>query len=73
MVEQLPFESLIVGGWFGFDGQSAPDGGVMTDGWYSGEETIYDIIKRLTHLESMLRANKPIFINIDGRFEELVI
>jgi len=73
MAAQLPFESLIVGGWFGFDGQSAPGEGVLTDGWYGGEETIQDISNRLTHLESQLRAHKPIFINIDGRFEELVI
>jgi hypothetical protein len=73
MADLLPFESTLVGGWFGSDGQSAPDQGVLTDGWYSADETLEDVIRRLDRLEALLRANKPIFINIDGRFEELVV
>ena len=31
----LDNESIIVGGWFGDDGQSTPDDSVLIDGWFS--------------------------------------
>ncbi len=50
--------SIIVGGWFGDDGVSAPGDSVITDGWFSLSEEA-DI--------------KAIFINSDGNYEEFGI
>jgi len=47
--------SIVVGGWFGADGVSAPDINVIVDGWFS--PLISDI--------------KAIFINDDGNYEEV--
>ncbi|RLG45544.1 MAG: hypothetical protein DRN81_01110 [Thermoproteota archaeon] len=60
-------ESILVGGWFGEDGQSEPDEGVYTDGWF-----LYDGIT-LDELLAKLRANKAIFVNTDGNYEELKV
>jgi len=48
--------SIIVGGWFGDDGLSAPDYGAITDGWFSlfGPSNI-----------------KALFVNSDGNYEEI--
>lgn len=73
MAGLLPTPSIMVGGWFGGDGQSEPNDGVFTDGWYGGPESIQDISDRLSRLEAALIAHKPIFININGDYEELDI
>ena len=49
--------SIVVGGWFGEDGVSAPDASIITDGWFSLSEA--DV--------------KAIFINSDGNYEEFGI
>ena len=63
----LDNESIIVGGWFGDDGQSTPDDSVLIDGWFSyADITIEELI-------SILRRDKAIFVNTDGNYEELKV
>jgi hypothetical protein len=69
----LPLESIRVGGWFGADGESEPTNEVFTDGWFGGSETLEEVSNRLARLEQLLRLNRPIFINNNGRYEELVV
>jgi len=48
--------SIIVGGWFGADGVSAPDINLITDGWFLPLPPV---------------EIKAIYINSDGNYEEI--
>lgn len=71
MADLLTHESIIIGGWFGTDGESAPSDGVYAGGWFGGPESLQDISDRIARIEALLISNKPIFINSDGIYEEL--
>lgn len=50
--------SIIVGGWFGTDGVSAPDINIVSDGWF---------------VLSPPSDIKAIFVNSEGNYEEIGI
>lgn len=71
MPDSLPPESIMIGGWFGNDGQSNPDEQPLTDGWFGGPMSQQDLEDLLNSLIAQLITHKPIYINVDGDLEEL--
>ena len=71
---QVGVISQLTDGWFGEDGESLPEDWAILGGWWiSAEITLEQINNRLIRLETLLMANKPIFINSNGNLQELNI